>query len=202
MNGTQRAIAARAASMLLRYPDAEVLGALPTLLAAVETLPSGISASLKRVAEHRASAGATALGDEYVRLFDFRRRCCLYLTYYTCGDTRKRGEALVHFAAAYRGAGLEVDGGELPDFLPAVLDLAAADAAGWRILRDHRVGVDLLERALAAERSIYQYAADAVLAMLPAAGPAELAAAAGLVRSGPPHEEVGLEPYPALGGHR
>ena len=40
------------------------------------------------------------------RLFDFRRRCCLHLTYYTGGDTRKRGEALVAFAADYKAAGL------------------------------------------------------------------------------------------------
>jgi nitrate reductase delta subunit len=38
--------------------------------------------------------------------------------------------------------------------------------------------------------------------MLPAPAPAELAAAAGLARTGPPGEEVGLEPYPQLGGRR
>lgn len=204
MNGHQRAIAARAASLLLRYPDAEVLGALPTLRAALDDLPDSVAGPLRLVAEHRAAADPTALASEYVQLFDFRRRCCLHLTYYTCGDTRARGEALVAFAAAYREAGMEVVGGELPDFLPAVLDLAVAGdaSAGWRLMRENRVGIDLLAEALAAESSIYRHAIEAVRILLPPPGPAELAAAAGLARSGPPREEVGLEPYPSLGGRR
>jgi nitrate reductase delta subunit len=109
---------------------------------------------------------------------------------------------LVRFAAAFRKAGLVAPDGEWPDFVPAVLDLASVDPDGWRLLREHRVGVDLLAHALAAAGSPYRYAIDAVTAMLPAPAPAELAAAAGLARTGPPGEEVGLEPYPQLGGRR
>jgi nitrate reductase delta subunit len=202
VNPKQRAVAARAASLLLRYPDTEMLATMPTLLAALDELPATVAARLWAVAEHRAGTDPTSLASEYVQLFDFRRRCCLHLTYYTCGDTRKRGEALVSFGAAYRAAGLEVTGGELPDFLPAVLDLAAVDGVGWQRLRDHRVGLDLLAQALAAERSVYQHAVEAVRALLPPPGPSELAAAAGLARNGPPQEQVGLEPYPSLGGRR
>jgi len=202
VNPIQRAVAARAASLSLRYPDFEVLATLPTLRAALDELPATVAAPLRLVAEHRGGGDPISLASEYVELFDFRRRCCLHLTYYTCGDTRKRGAALVSFAAAYRAAGLEVTGGELPDYLPAVLDLATVDSAGWRLLREHRIGVDLLAQALAAERSVYQHAADAVRALLPRPGSSELAAAAGLARSGPPREEVGLEPYPSLGGPR
>jgi nitrate reductase molybdenum cofactor assembly chaperone NarJ/NarW len=190
-----RPVAARAASLLLRYPDEEVLAALPTLRAALGGLPAGVAAPLGLTADHRAGADPAALAAEYVRLFDFRRRCCLHLTYYTAGDTRLRGEALVAFADVYRAAGLRVVGGELPDYLPAVLDLAAADAAGYALLRAHRVGLDLLTQALAKEGSPYRHAIEAVLAMLPAAGPADAAAAARLARTGPPQEAVGLEPY-------
>lgn len=202
MNATQRAVAARAASLLLRYPDTEVLATLPTLRAALDELPATVAAPLRLVAEHRARTDQTSLASEYVQLFDFRRRCCLHLTYYTCGDTRRRGEALVGFAAAYRAAGLEVAGGELPDFLPAVLELAAVQVSGWRLLRDHRIGLDLLAQALAAERSTYRHAAEAVLALLPPPGPSELAAAAGLARNGPPREEVGLEPTMTIPARR
>jgi nitrate reductase molybdenum cofactor assembly chaperone len=38
----------------------------------------------------------------YVETFDLRRRCALYLTYYQCGDTRKRGMAMLAFKTAYR----------------------------------------------------------------------------------------------------
>jgi nitrate reductase delta subunit len=142
-----------------------------------------------------ATADPTALATAYVDLFDFRRRCCLHLTYYTCGDTRRRGEALVGFATAYRHAGLAVVDGELPDYLPAVLDLAAVDDGGWRLLRDNRVGLDLLTEALGRETSVYRHAVEAVRQMLPAPAPADLAAAARLAHTGPPAEQVGLQPY-------
>ncbi|MEV4542012.1 nitrate reductase molybdenum cofactor assembly chaperone [Micromonospora echinaurantiaca] len=190
-----RAVAARAASLLLRYPDDEVTAALPVLRAALDELPAPLAGPLGEVAAHREGTPAGQLRAAYVELFDFRRRCCLHLTYYTCGDTRKRGEALVGFAAAYRRAGLAVVGGELPDFLPAVLDLTAVDDGGWRLLREHRVGLDLLVEALGREKSVYRHAVVAVREMLPPAGPAELAAAARLARTGPPVEQVGLEPF-------
>lgn len=190
-----RAVAARAASLLLRYPDEPVLDALPLVTAALPGLPEHVAAPLRAVAGHRSRTEPLPLRAEYVALFDFRRRCALHLTYYSCGDTRRRGEALVGFVAAYKSAGLEVVEGELPDFLPAVLDLAAVADAGWQLLRDNRVGLDLLTEALAKERSIYRQAIEAVRAMLPPAGPGDLAAAARLARSGPPVEQVGLEPY-------
>ena len=194
-----RPVAARAASLLLRYPDGEVLAALPTLVAALDELPAAVAAPLHQVAAHRAATEPGQLAADYVRLFDFRRRCCLHLTYYTCGDTRRRGVALVGFGTVYKAAGLSIVDGELPDYLPAVLDLAAVDDAGWRLLSEHRIGLDLLDRALAAEGSVYRYAVDAVVRMLPAARPADLVAAARLARTGPPAELVGLEPY---GGRR
>ncbi|MBX6748407.1 MAG: nitrate reductase molybdenum cofactor assembly chaperone [Micromonosporaceae bacterium] len=194
-----RAVAARCASLLLRYPDADVLAAGPTITAALPGLPDAIASRLRPLAAHRTTTDADALATEYVELFDFRRRCCLHLTYYTAGDTRLRGQALAGFADVYRAAGLKVVDRELPDYLPAVLDLAAVDGAGWRLLREHRIGLDLLAEALAAHKSVYQHAIDAVRAMLPAPRPADLAAAVRLARTGPPQETVGLEPYGSRG---
>ena len=190
-----RAVAARAASLLLRYPDEQVMAALPVLRAALAELPAAVAEPLHAVVAHRAETDLTQLRAEYVQVFDFRRRCCLHLTYYTAGDTRKRGEALVGFAGAYKQAGLTVIDGELPDYLPAVLDLAAADDAGWRLLRSNRVGLDLLVDSLAAEKSVYRHCVVAVREMLPPPQPADLAAAAQLARTGPPVEQVGLEPF-------
>lgn len=198
MKGNQpqwRAVAARAASLLLRYPDAPVVAAVPTIVAALAGLPEHVARPLRHVADHRATTSPAELESSYVELFDLRRRCCLYLTWYTAGDTRRRGEALVTCADAYRTAGLRVAGEELPDFLPAVLDLAAQHDAGWRLLREHRVGLDLLAEALAAQGAVYHHAVRAVLQMMPAARPADLLAASNLAHAGPPAELVGLEPY-------
>jgi len=190
-----RTVAARAASLLLRYPDDVTLAVLPTVTAALDELPAVVARPLRSVADLRAHTDPVTLAAEYIQLFDFRRRCCLHLTYYTCGDTRKRGEALVLFAGAYKAAGVEIVDGELPDYLPAVLDLAALDDDGWRLLRENRVGLDLLAKALEAEKSTYRHVIEAVRAMLPPPQPGDIAAALRLAQSGPPVEQVGLEPF-------
>lgn len=207
--GTVSAVAARAASLLLRYPDETALAALPLLREALTELPDDLATPLGVVAEHRAAGRPMELAAEYVAQFDLRRRCCLHLSYYTAGDTRQRGQALLEFAAAYRVTGYELDDGELPDHLPSLLDLAAlAGEPAWTLLRSHRVGLDLLDQALHRDGSPYRHAVVAVLALLPPPGPAELAAAAALARSGPPHEQVGLQPFaltpsaPTSGGRR
>jgi nitrate reductase delta subunit len=208
ISAADRAVAAKAASVLLRYPDETTLSALPALRDAVASLPPRLAEPLSIVERHRSGSDPTSLGVEYVELFDLRRRCCLHLSYYTAGDTRKRGEALLEFAAAYKSAGFAVEGGELPDYLPAVLDLAAqAGDAGWTLLRRHRIGLDLLLQALEASGSVYRHAVGAVITLLPPASAADLAAAVALARSGPPREEVGLQPFAlssgsAPGGHR
>lgn len=197
MNRGQRAVAARAASLLLRYPDQEVLGALPAVRAALPGLPGSVARPLATVAEHLAG-DPRELAAAYVETFDFRRRCCLYLTYYTHGDTRARGQALADVAAVYRIAGFTLDGGELPDHLPAALELAAvAGEPGWRLLHAHRVGLDLLDAALERDGSVYRHAITAVRDLLPAPQPGDDDAARRLAATGPPAELVGLDPFPA-----
>lgn len=205
---TDRAVAARAASLLLRYPDAEVFAALPTIQAALGELPGAwhrVTAPLRALADHLQQAEPRQLAAAYVETFDFRRRCTLYLTYYTHGDTRSRGQALVQAAAAYRAAGFGCDDGELPDHLPAVLELAAAAGEpGWRLLHALRVGLDLLAASLERDRSVYAPAVAVVRELLPPPGPADAAAAQQLAERGPPTELVGLEPFTAgaAGGRR
>jgi len=195
--------AAKAASLLLRYPDASVLAALPLVRAVLAELPASLAQPLSEVERYRSGTDPTRLAAEYVEVFDLRRRSCLHLTYYTAGDTRRRGEALVEFAAVYQASGFAVDGGELPDYLPAVLDLAAyAGDPAWALLRRQRVGLDLLAQALDADGSVYRHAVEAVRRMLPASTPTYLAASVALARSGPPREEVGLQPFALTTGGR
>lgn len=189
-------VAAMAAALLLRYPDPPMLAALPAVRAALTELPPKLAAPLGTVVAYREAGDPTELAAEYVALFDLRRRYCLHLTYYTAGDTRNRGQALIGFAETFRSAGFAVADGELPDFLPAVLELAARTGEpGWALLREHRIGLALLEQALTAKESVYRLAVSAVLGVLPPTGKADLAAAARLARNGPPREQVGLEPF-------
>lgn len=197
-----RALAARAASILLRYPDTDVLAAVPTIRAALAELPPPVAKPLSNVVSYLAGGAPPELAAGYVQTFDFRRRCCLYLTYYTHGDTRARGQALAGAAAVFRQAGYAVAGGELPDYLPAVLELAAtAGEPGWQLLHHYRVGLDLLAAALERDETVYRHAMTAVRELLPPARPTDRAAATRLAATGPPTELVGLAPYPT-GDHR
>ena len=206
VDGSQFSRVMRAASLALGYPDAEWRQGLPLLHAvagAVTGPPAGHLRSFLGVVD---ATGAGDLQQAYVDTFDLRRRCCPYLTYYSHGDTRKRGMALLQFTAAYRAAGFELASGELPDHLAVLCEFSAAEPdRGRALFRRHRAGVELLRTALDEARSPWLQVVDAVRAVLPGAAQKDLRRALHLARSGPPAEEVGLEPFAPpeyMGGHR
>ena len=88
------------------------------------------------------------LAAHYAQVFDFKNRHCLYLSWWSDGDTRRRGLSLVRFKEVYREHGLEFSGEELPDFLPVMLEFSALTQ--WRapLLQEHRAGLELLRLAL------------------------------------------------------
>jgi nitrate reductase delta subunit len=152
---------------------------------------------LGRLTSYLESTPLPALQQEYVDTFDLRRRCCLYLTYFSYGDTRKRGMALLRFSSAYRASGAEFVANELPDHLAVVCEFAATCdlPTGLRLLGENRVGIELLRAALADARSPYLDAIEAVRAVLPDPGRQVLERVHELALTGPPEEEVGLEPF-------
>ena len=185
------------ASLLLGYPDQALLEELPGLHRHVGNLPGEVAQPLERFFRWVESTPAIEVAQHYVETFDHQRRCCLYLTYYAHGDTRKRGVALLAFKNAYRAAGLELCPDELPDHLAVVLEFAAtADAeSGRQLLVDHRAGVELLRLALQDASSPYADVLRAVTATLPRLGADERDAVLRLAAEGPPVEEVGLQPF-------
>jgi nitrate reductase delta subunit len=103
--------------------------------------------------------------------------------------------AMLTFTAAYRVAGFEITSGELPDYLPLVLDFAALHPRGEKLLRSHRAELELLLRGLRDASSPYADVIEAVCAELPALRRPDQALVRRLWESGPPVEEVGLEPF-------
>jgi nitrate reductase delta subunit len=195
----QQAVVLQAASLCLQYPDDDLLATLPAVRSAVDTLPA--SRPRERLESFLDTVAATAPGRaarHYVEVFDNRRRCCLYLTWWTDGETRRRGSALAALKARYREAGVEFASTELPDFLPAVLEFAAtADLpGGLALLQEHRAGIELLRLALLDADTPYAAPVEAVCALLPGPSPADIAAAKALARNGPPREQVGLDLAP------
>jgi len=200
------AVVRQIAGFALGYPDAELLGRLPLLRSAVDTLPASGGGALGGLLDHLARTPAEQLAADYVATFDLSRRRALHLTYFTHGDTRKRGLALLRIKQTYRRFGFVLDDAELPDHLGVVLEFAATvDAnAGARLLLEHRAGLELLGLALADAGSPYAAAVAAVSATLPPLHGTVREAVARLAAEGPPGEEVGLDPFvpPEVSGAR
>ena len=119
-----------AVSVLLDYPGDDFETKLDAVEEALADLPKPASASLATFVSYARAAGLRAMQTTYVETFDQRRRCALGLTYYTHGDTRGRGQAILAFKEILRRAGFEMEREELPDHLPVVLEFAAFDETG------------------------------------------------------------------------
>ncbi|MQY09075.1 nitrate reductase molybdenum cofactor assembly chaperone [Actinomadura macrotermitis] len=179
----------QAASLLLGYPDEELYGRRAMLREAVAG-----EERLTAFLDHMDAVPLDDLAAHYVETFDLRRRCCLYLTYYRDGDTRRRGGSLAALKGRYRAAGAELGTRELPDFLPVVLEFAALHG-GADLLTEHRAGLELLRLALEDRGTPYALPVQAVCATLPGPSPRDRAEALRLAAAGPPAEHVGLEPF-------
>ncbi len=198
----QLSAAWQAASLLLDYPEADLLGQLDVLDRVAAGLPGSVGEPLAACVARLAEATLGELQEDYVDTFDNRRRHNLFLTYFAHGDTRKRGLALLRFKQTYLHAGVQLDdstaaGGELPDHLCVVLEFAATvdRQAGRQLMLDHRAGLELLRLSLTEAGSRWSGAVRAVTASLPALDGDEMDAVRRLAAEGPPAEEVGLTPY-------
>lgn len=185
-------------SLLLDYPSDDIVDRKDGLLAAAASLaPGRASDAIRRFLQYFGGQPAVALQQRYVETFDLQKRSSLYLTFFTHGDTRKRGQELLRLKRLYRSAGFVLEeGGELPDFLPLILEFASQDVehGGW-ILREYQAGLELLHIHLRESGSVYSDLLEAARSGLPALGAARLVEVRRLLAAGPPREEVGLEPF-------
>ena len=187
----------RILSLLLDYPDEELLACSAELATAAEDLPpSPARETILAFLARRENLSVSAAQREYVESFDFAKRATLYLSFHTYGDRRQRGMAMLHLKRSYREAGFELAEGTLPDHLPAVLELAdlAPDTA-IGVLGDFRPALEVVRAALREEESPYGPLLDTVCELLPAASERELEEAQRIAAAGPPVESVGLEPF-------
>jgi len=195
-------------SLLLQYPTAELLDAHSELAAAAATLPDRAARSgSERLLASFEGRSLGELQQTYVETFDFDRRASLHLTYHTHGDRRQRGLELVRLKRRYAEAGLELAEGELPDYLPVLLEFAALEpATGGELLSALRESLELVRSRLHERESPYAGLLDAVVEGLPKLTRAQRERIERLAEEGPPAELVGLEPFappelvPATGG--
>ena len=184
-------------SILLRYPDDEVLRHRAGISGAVRELPESPAkdAVLAFLAYWK---NESRLQASYTETFDFKRRGCLYLSYYRYGDQRARGQVLVDMKEIYARAGYPLDTTELPDYLPLVLEFASeVPEEGLTMLAEHRAALEVIRRSLRHDGSPYAHLVDALIFFLPGLTEETLAEMQRLIVQGPPQESVGLEPYAA-----
>jgi nitrate reductase delta subunit len=184
-------------STALRHPDDDLLARRGEVLRQAAALPaSPATEALRGFLSWWAAQTPAALRRRYVETFDFSRRTALDLTYYTHGDRRQRGLALLALRRRYSAAGLELGDGELPDHLPVVLEFAALEPGpGGELLAEQRPVIELLRLALESAGSPYARALEALCLALPALADDERDEVVRLAREGPPVESVGLEPF-------
>ena len=200
LTDSQRAVAHMAASVLLDYPEPQRRQHFAAVAAAVEALPTAVADDFRKFLEVASSLSQQELETHFTSIFDQKRKCCPYLSYYSTGDTRKRGMALVSFIEAYRAAGWEVEDGELPDYLPMVLEFSARSDSpiARELLASHRDGIEVLRSALENFGSPYVHVVSAVCRSLPLIDDETRERYLRLVNEGPPTELVGVSFLGAL----
>ena len=114
-------------SVLLEYPEHELLEALPELRAALqaEKLSADERRTLETFLDWLTVQDLTDLQADYVQTFDLAPEHSLHLTHHLFGDDKGRGPALIDLAEHYRSYGLESDERELPDYLPLILEFVS-----------------------------------------------------------------------------
>lgn len=186
-------------SRMLTYPDQGLMDELSLLRIVVDGLPAEVGNPLCDYLDVLESNTLLELQERYVSIFDMKRRCCLYLSYYLNGDTRRRGMALWRFQETYQRSGWAINDGELADYLPMLLEFAASgpdeESIAVTLMREHQEGLEVLRTALERFNSETYLVITALLAMLPTLTREQQSAADTLIAKGPPTEMVGLEPF-------
>lgn len=113
-------------SRLLQYPDDELMDSVAHL---EEVLAEASDPRARRrgaeFREQTRKAPLIRLQEDYTRVFDLDPVTSLNLSYHKWGDDRRRALALVELNQAYQEAGYEAAPGELPDYLPQMLEFLA-----------------------------------------------------------------------------
>jgi nitrate reductase molybdenum cofactor assembly chaperone NarJ/NarW len=115
----------RVLSALLSYPTPELRAATREavrILCDEALLPPEHIAAVCGVADWLLDTPQLDTESSYIEAFDRGRSTSLYMFEHIHGESRARGEAMHKLLLRYRAHGLELEAGELPDFLPLFLE--------------------------------------------------------------------------------
>ena len=118
----------RVLAAVLGYPDARMrsdLTEMRDLLMGERVLSPLRRSELVALMDSLRRADPLVTEADYVELFDRGRATSLHLFEHVHGDSRDRGPAMIDLGQTYEKAGLILAEGELPDYLPAVLEFVS-----------------------------------------------------------------------------
>ncbi|MED5621882.1 nitrate reductase molybdenum cofactor assembly chaperone [Ideonella sp. BN130291] len=158
----------RAIARLLCYPDDGLMRQVPQVAEALVldgTLSSSTRRALMALVADLVQRDWLEVEALYVDTFDRGRRTSLHLFEHVHGDSRDRGPAMIDLQQTYAGSGLYLADGELPDFLPVVLEFASTQPADTQreFLGEMAHILNALHSALVERESPYAAAVAAVL---------------------------------------
>lgn len=163
-------ISFKALSALLTYPSADLQAAVPEIRQAL--LADGLLgphrlAALEPLLRHLAEDDLYDLQETYVLLFDRSRSLSLNLFEHLHGESRDRGGAMVSLLETYRAGGFDLTGGELPDYLPVLLEFLSTQplAEAQSILSDAGPILVALADRLTRRESPYAAVLEALVAV-------------------------------------
>ena len=154
-------------SLLLSYPEAEMLTALDEMAAVIEQemrLPRDNKKQLLALINSYLGADLLDLQEHYVALFDRGRYVSLHIFEHVHGESRDRGQAMVDLLQMYEAHGFEMSTHELPDYIPLFLEFLAQQdqATAIKFLQDAMPVLSLLGARLAERGSEFQAIFDAL----------------------------------------
>jgi nitrate reductase delta subunit len=145
-------------SFLLQYPEAESLEFLEDLRVAAQAITdSARRQPVTHFLAHLQGSPLSRLQEAYTATFDLSPATSLNLTYHRWGESKERGSALARLVDLYAQAGYEITGGELPDYLPLVLEFLSVcpGESSRKIMAEYLLPVSTLASRLGESGSPY-----------------------------------------------
>ncbi|MDF1582428.1 MAG: nitrate reductase molybdenum cofactor assembly chaperone [Methyloprofundus sp.] len=149
-------------SVLLAYPTKELVAHWHELTEAANGLASLTAEDKSALTDFINWASDLSLSQfqaEYVNVFDMTAANSLYLTYHLFDEQdRDRGPALIELAELYKATGFEIGDGELPDYLPLILEYVSTmddELSARGFLQQTAQAVDIIASNLEKHASRY-----------------------------------------------
>ena len=154
-------------SLLLGYPEAEMLEALDEMAAVVERenlLPDDHKKAVLALIDSYRGADLLDSQERYVALFDRGRFLSLHIFEHVHGESRDRGQSMVNLLQMYEAHGFEMSSHELPDYIPLFLEFLSQQeqAEAVQLLHDAMPVLSLLGARLSERGSEFSAVFDAL----------------------------------------